>query len=67
MRRHDGLDTRLGGAEADTPLTLGQLVEAVASETEDAAELVRVVASLLRTRRVRWARAGASEPCGSQD
>lgn len=67
MRRHDGPHTGLGGAQADAPLTLGQLVEAVASETEDVEELVRVVASLLRTRRVRWARAGVGELRGSQD
>lgn len=41
--------------EAPSP-TLGDVFEAVASETDDAAEVVAVLARVFGTRKIRWAR-----------
>ncbi len=43
------------GAGIEASVTLGELVEAVGSVTEDVTELVTVVTHVLRTRRARWA------------
>jgi len=44
-----------GGAGIEASVTLGEIVEAVGSVTEDVTELVTVVAHVLHTRRATWA------------
>lgn len=46
---------RRAGLGKGPPATLGDVIEAVASETDDTAELVAVVARVFSTRKVLWA------------
>ena len=49
-------NTPADGVEIEAPVTLGELVEAVGSVTEDVAELVTVVAHIVHTRKALWER-----------
>lgn len=52
------VDGPVGEAARAVQVTLAELVEAVAAETEDAREMATVVNHLLRASRATWARRG---------
>jgi hypothetical protein len=49
-------------AERSPPPTLGEIIEAVACETENDAVVVAVVVHLFRTRKIQWAGSSVHDP-----